>query len=206
LAHSFAVLHINTMGYLWKTPVIGRLVFDLWKLDAARKYGWVSDWVSPDDSIVEIGSGPGSVLSVFRDHGLNVDGLDIQDSSFAQSFRPKIYEGDVMPYPDDHFDIAMLLTMLHHTTDPDAILQEASRIAPRLIIIEDVYDNPLQRKLTTVTDSLTNLEFAGHPHSNRSDPEWVQTFETLGLTLRHKAIYPVLKLFKQAVYVVERPL
>jgi len=193
------------MTVLWKTPVFGRAVFHLWKLDAARKYDWVEQWLFRDDRLIEIGSGPGSVLSVFRDKGHTVFGLDIRDSGFEPRLRPTLYDGNIMPYDDDSFDTALLLTMLHHTPDPDAILQEASRIARRLIIIEDVYETAWQGRLTKVTDSITNLEFIGHPHSNRSDAQWRESFDRMGLTLRHRAIYPIFHLFRQAVYVVERP-
>ena len=186
-------------------PLIGPLIFAAWRADARRKYRWIRDWVSPQDTIVEIGSGPGSVLSVLRDHGLTVEGLDISDSSFNEALRPALYHGEYMPYPDDHFDTALLLTMLHHTKDPDLILREARRIARRLIIIEDVYDGVLQRRLTKITDSITNLEFFGHPHTNRTDEMWLASLHNMGLIMRHHATYRVAGLFRQAVYVADRP-
>ena len=60
--------------------------------------------------------------------------------------------------------------------------------------------------LTKRFDSLMNLECKGHPHSNRTDKDWLASFERLGLTLRHRRVYRVAGVFKQAVYVLEAKL
>ena len=114
-----------------------------------------------------------------------------------------MYDGELMPFSNNDFNTALLLTVLHHTPDPDAILREAARIAKRIVIIEDVYDNRFMEWVTKCFDSLMNLEFFGHPHSNRSDAEWLETFERLDLRAVHKSIYRVGGIFKQAVYVLE---
>ena len=188
---------------LWRTPLIGPTVFYLWKLDARRKLGWIKDWIDIGDRLVEIGSGPGSTLSVMREAGYNIEGLDIQDSSYRPALKAQLYPGEVFPYEDKQFDTALLLTMLHHTPEPDHIILEAARVARRLIIIEDVYDNSFQAWYTKRTDSLTNFEFIGHPHSNRSHAEWLKTFESLSLVLRYAKVHPLALIYQQAVYVVD---
>ena len=154
-------------------------------------------------SHIEIGSGPGSVLSVMRKQNYTVEGLDIADNSFREDLRPTVYDGENMPFLHNDFDTALLLTVLHHTQDPDAIIREAARIAKRIVIIEDVYDNRFMEWLTKVFDSVMNLEFIGHPHSNRSDAEWRETFERLDLRIRYRKIHRVAGIFQQAVYVLE---
>ena len=191
------------MQYYWKIPFISRAIYSIWKIDAQRKYSMCQDWITPDQKLLEIGSGPGSIIEIFRGHGHDVQGLDIADNSISPNLKPDIYDGETMPYADKHFDVSLLLTVLHHVPQPDDILREAMRISRRIIIIEDVYDTPFQAAYTKLTDSITNLEFIGHPHSNRSDAEWRATFERFGWTLRHHKIYPLAKLFQQAIYVVE---
>jgi len=190
---------------LWKTPILGKLVFACWKLDAARKLRWMKKWLTYMDPHIEIGSGPGSVLDVMRRQNFDVDGLDIRDTSFRKDLRPILYDGETMPFDRKTYYSALLPTILHHTPDPERIISEAARISNRLIIIEDVYDGPIMEWLTKRFDSLMNLEFVGHPHSNRTDKEWQATFERLGLTLRHTSIHRVAGIFKQAVYVLEPP-
>ena len=188
---------------LWQTPLLGSAIFSLWKMDAKRKFGWIEDWIDRDDKLVEIGSGPGSTLRVMREAGYSIEGLDIRDNSYRSDLKARIYPGDIFPYQDQEFDTALLLTMLHHTPEPDRIISEAARCAKRLIIIEDVYDNAFQAWYTKRTDSLTNLEFIGHPHSNRSHTEWLETFETMGLTLRYAKVNSLALIYQQAVYVLD---
>lgn len=191
------------MRIYWRIPLISKAIFKLWQLDAARKYSWCAPWMSKHHNLLEIGSGPGSVLKIFREYRHEVTGLDVTDNSYDDSLIPDIYDGSNMTYADNQFDCALILTTLHHTPDPDAIIIEAKRVAKRIIIIEDVYDTPFQATYTKVTDSITNMEFIGHPHTNRSDAEWRACFERLGLNLRHSRIYPLAKFFKQALYILD---
>lgn len=188
---------------LWRTPLLGPAIFWMWKVDARRKLEWIKDWITPDSRLVDIGSGPGSTLSVMRSAGYNIEGLDIRDGSYRPELKARLYPGDEFPYADQQFDTALLLTMLHHTAEPEKIIAEAARCARRIIIIEDVYDSAFQAWYTKRTDSLTNLEFIGHPHSNRSDAEWRETFERLGLVMRYAKTHRLALIYQQAVYVLD---
>jgi len=188
---------------LWKTPLLGPLVFACWKLDAKRKLGWMEKWLPFKGGHIEIGSGPGSVLDVMRAKNYDVDGLDIRDTSFRQDLKPVLYDGDKMPFKGEAYHTALLPTILHHTPDPEHIIMEAARISKRLIIIEDVYEGRFMEWLTKRFDSLMNLEFKGHPHSNRTDEEWQDTFRRLGLSIKYKSVNRIAGIFKQAIYVLE---
>lgn len=191
------------MPSLWRTPFLGPAIFSVWCADARRKLDLIRSWLPEDERLLEIGSGPGSVLKAFRAAGYLIDGLDITDSSYDETLKATLYDGLTMPFADGAYHTALLLTVLHHTHDPDAILAEAARVAERVIIIEDVYESAWQRKYTKVADSITNLEFFGHPHTNRSDEAWRATFERLGLQLVHGEVHRLAQIFQQAVYVVE---
>ena len=147
------------MKMFWKLPLLGPLVFAAWKIDAKRKLRWMQDWVATPDKMIEIGSGPGSVLDVMRENDFTVDGLDIKDSAYRPDLKAHIYDGRTMPFKAQSYDIALLPTILHHTPNPDHIIRESARIARRLIIIEDVYEGRVMEWLTKRTDSLMNLEF-----------------------------------------------
>ena len=198
------VRYKHGMLSLWKTPGLGPLIFSVWRADARRKLELAAPWMAKTDRLLEVGSGPGSVLVEFRNAGFQVEALDVTDTSYSKSLAPTLYDGRRMPYPDDTFDTALLLTVLHHTPEPDDILRETARVARRVIILEDVYEGVWQRKYTKVADSITNLEFFGHPHSNRSDPEWRDSFTRLGLNLLHGEVHPFALAFQQALYVVEK--
>ncbi len=180
-----------------------RMVFKLWVTDAWYKWRRIREFVPRGASVLEIGAGPGSIYFVLQRMGYDVRAVDIEDQTLSWGIEPLIFDGRTIPYQDQQFDIALLLTVLHHAHDPDRLLAEAQRVARRVIVIEDVYTNTLQKYLTFFTDSVLNLEFAGHPHNNRPDVEWRNTFKRLGLKLRHVADERFFMFFRQATYVLD---
>ncbi len=177
-------------------------IFPFWLLDAQKKYAWIAAHLRPEDEILELGSGMGSVIQILRDRGHRVAAFDVRDTSVRDDLSPALYDGMRLPIRDRDCDICLLSTVLHHCANPDQVLAEALRTAKKVIIIEDVYDTPWQRRLTHWLDSLLNWEFHTHPHSNRSDAEWKASFNRHGAALIDTHIYKVALLFRQAVYVI----
>ncbi|MFH1451515.1 MAG: class I SAM-dependent methyltransferase, partial [bacterium] len=143
----------------------------------------IRSFLSKNSKILDIGSGTCNICEVLRKNGHDVTPLDIQNLSFTDSIRPILYDGIKIPFDDDKFDISLIITVLHHTAEPDKILEEAARVSKQIIIIEDIYTNVIHKYLTYFFDSLLNLEFVGHPHTNKSDKQWKVTFNELGLKL-----------------------
>jgi len=177
-----------------------------------QKWGrlWVKKKIQPfitylneNDKILDIGSGNGLVAHTLRGTGYDVTPLDIADLSYAESVKPVVYDGHTMPFADQQYDVALLLTVLHHIDQPDKVLREACRVAHRVIIIEDIYDNFFQKKLTFFMDSLVNWAYAPCPHTNKNDEAWQRTFEAMNMEVKAVTYRRVLLLFKQAVYHIE---
>ena len=76
--------------------------------------------------------------------------------------------------------------------------------ASRIIIMEDIYSNSLQKYLTFFVDSLVNLEFSDHPHSNKTDEEWRELFRKNGLKLVDAKYHRFLLFFRQVTYYLEK--
>lgn len=153
---------------------------------------------------LDIGSGHGGLCLAFRNEGIDIQPLDIKNLSYFPEIEPVIYDGQHIPFPDKAFDCTLMITMLHHTPNPDLILDEAIRVSKkRLIVMEDVYQNWFQKQLTFFTDSLVNMEFDGHPHTNRRDKEWQKTFSQKGLKLISREEFRTLVFFRQVIYVLE---
>jgi SAM-dependent methyltransferase len=188
---------------LQRYPLLAKLVLPLWRWDARQKFRRLEAFLSPEDTLLEVGSGLGSVTGYFREKGLNVTPLDIQDLSLIPQTKPLIYDGRRIPFDDNIFTGVLLLTVLHHTQEPITILQEAKRLTPRIIIIEDIYTNKWQKYLTYTVDSLVNLEGKEHPHNNHTDAEWREIFRALDLEIIYSYDYPFLGLFRQVVYVLK---
>jgi len=136
--------------------------------------------------------------------GYDLTPIDVQDLTLSQEIEPEIYDGKNLPYRNTSFDSALILTVLHHTPNPREVLLEAKRVSKKIIIIEDIFKNPVQKYLTLFVDSIVNLEFSAHPHSNKSDNEWKELFIELGLKLKEAKYNRFLLFFRQAVYYLEK--
>ncbi len=192
------------MPLSWNTPVLGSAAIALWRMDARRKVRWMATSLKGRTRLLEIGSGPGSLLEALRREQHDVEAVDIDDSAYDPRLRAQLFDGRTLPYRNDAFDGAILATTLHHAADPDRLIAEAARVAPMILVIEDVYRSEAQRRITLFADSLTNLEFDGHPHNNRDDAGWRAAFAAEGLTLVRAETKPYAGLFLQALYELRR--
>jgi SAM-dependent methyltransferase len=180
-----------------------KLIFWGWLWDAEAKLSRILKHLKKGDTILDIGAGPCTICYLLEKNGFSPTPLDIHDGSMIETIPPRLYDGRKIPFENKSFDVALILTVLHHVSNQEKIIREAQRIAKTIIIIEDVYSNRFMKYLMFVADSLTNWEFKGHPHSNRTDQGWKDLFNQLNITLKHVEYKKILLLFKQAVYVLD---
>lgn len=154
------------------------------------------------EHILEVGSGNGALTMLLREAGHHITPLDIADRIIFPNTHAVVYDGAQFPFQNKPFTTCQLITMLHHTPDPEHLIREAMRVANRIIIMEDIYTNTFQKRLTFIADSIVNCEFFGHPHTNRTDAQWRETFARLGLRIEFAEEYRFLGLFRQVTYVL----
>lgn len=170
---------------------------------ALRVYGYFRKFLHKGDLILEIGAGSGDIIHLLKNDHFEVRGVDIQDLSLFSDIKPIVYDGKTIPFKDKSFDTILLITVLHHTKNPEAILKEARRVAKRVIVVEDIFTGQLQKYVTFVMDSVTNFEFIGHPHSNRDDSEWRETFKKMGFTILNSSSETFWKVFLAGIYILK---
>lgn len=162
-------------------------------------------YLDKKDSIVDIGAGACNIDEILIEKGFTVTPIDIRNSSFVDQINPVIYDGIKIPFADDTFDSALIITVLHHAYNNEKIIEEARRVSKKIIIIEDIYSGTIHKYLTFFMDSIVNLEFFGHPHSNRNDKEWQELFIKTGLKLKNatyrKSAFPFIR---HATYYLEK--
>ncbi|MBX7242992.1 MAG: class I SAM-dependent methyltransferase [Bacteroidia bacterium] len=153
-------------------------------------------------TILDLGCGSGNITRALREKGWNVTPADVADVSFHEDVRPVVYDGENLPFPDNHFHTALLLTVLHHTHNPETVLKEAVRVSSQVILIEDIYENIFQQYLTYFTDTIVNMGFSSMTYQNKNDKEWKALFAKSGLNLTAVSYKRVLLFFRQATYIL----
>ena len=137
------------------------------------------NYLPPASRILDIGGRWGYYAAPLEQRGHHVTVLDVVKPGYQQH-PVVVYPGDTMPFPDKSFDVSLLVTMLHHVGDPEAILKEAARVtSKRLIVIEDLYHHAAGRWWTEMRDRFYNFEFYGHPCNFKKMGEWLELFRSL---------------------------
>lgn len=83
-------------------------------------------------SLVEFGCGTGSLLKYAEGRFDHVVGADISPAMLTQAHnrRLNVMKGDIvrLPFPDDSFDAAICVSVLHHLQSPEEVLSEMVRV------------------------------------------------------------------------------
>ncbi len=169
-----------------------------------EKLAEITPQLKPTDNILDVGTGNGALCRSLRGRGYAVTPIDIDNLSFFNDVAPIVYDGTKMPLQNDGFEVALLITMLHHTPDPRVILEETRRVAKRVIVIEEIIGGRINRALTYFIDSLFNFEFFGHPHTNKTDDDWRKLFSELRLKLVSVRQTKSLFVLNRVTYVLQK--
>lgn len=172
-----------------------------WCLTKARsKQDRLKAFLDNPGRILDVGCGNGALVHLLRSEGRQIEAMDVLNKSKFVEVQPLVYNGKNFPFEHQEFDTVLLITMLHHTTSPEHILKEAMRVGKELIVMEDVYRNAVQKRLTFFVDSLVNREFKGHPHTNKTDQGWKDFFAAQGWELKAYRKDRFLLFFTQTIY------
>lgn len=149
----------------------------------------IAPHVEPASSVLDLGCGTLQIASALaaRVPGVRVLGIDVLTPpaipSPAVTFQP--FDGRTIPLPDRSVDVTCIAFVLHHADEPDDLLREALRVTRRrLVVLEDVYENRLEKLLLKACD-LGNLLQAPRMHLPfrfRTEAEWMKTFRACAVS------------------------
>jgi len=100
--------------------------------------------------LVEIGCGAGSLLAELAARGvapaldgydLSAPAVEIARSHGLPGVRVEVFDGARVPVEDGAYDLAVVSHVLEHVPDPPALLAEAARIAPWVLVEVPLEDN-----------------------------------------------------------------
>lgn len=157
--------------------------------------------------ILDLGGGWGFYAAPLKKRGHEHLVLDVVNPGY-QKAPVVLYDGLKIPFPDQSFDVTILVTMLHHVPDPAALLKEVSRVTrQKVVVVEDLYHHAAGRFWTLCRDRFLNVEFTEHPHQFRTDHGWREFFKASGFEVSFfKSFYTWLLGFRilNGVYVLEK--
>ena len=131
---------------------------------------------------LDVGCGTGAISKVLRDRFKKKTVLvDVDYNQMCDLYPVTIYDGKRLPFKDKQFSSSLLLTVLHHAQNHDALLEEVVRVTKnQVIVMEDVFNDLPSRIITFVGDCLVNFEVHS-PFRNHSKEDWLDIFRKKGL-------------------------
>lgn len=100
-------------------------------------------YIEDIDSVLDIGTGTSIPIHIFARHFPRVtfNTVDITDIRKIKQLPFVIYDGPILPFENSEFDVSILNETLHHCEEPEAVLNEARRVAKSVYVIEH-FPNP----------------------------------------------------------------
>lgn len=136
--------------------------------------------------LLDVGCGSGEVANLIQAQraDITVVGVDVLVRSDA-AIPVTRFDGLVLPFPDDAFDIVSLVDVLHHAYDPEQLLAEAKRVARQGVLVKDHRrDGPLAGTTLRIMDWTGNAHHGvALPYMYWREDEWRATFSRLGLKI-----------------------
>lgn len=106
--------------------------------------------------VLDLGAGEGHVGAELARRGARVTLADVVDARRVPLPFVHLAEDAALPFGDDAFDLVILVYVLHHAAHPERLLNEALRVGRRVVVLESVYETPLERRVLTWLDRYAN--------------------------------------------------
>jgi SAM-dependent methyltransferase len=143
----------------------------------------LAEMLPPQPRVLDVGCGDGAIDCLIAQQlpGATIEGIDVLVRPEAR-IPVKPFDGLHIPFADASFDAVMLIDVLHHASEPIALLREAARVG-KTVLIKD----HLREGLFAVA-TLRFMDWVGNaPHGVRlpynywSASQWEEALRALSL-------------------------
>ena len=179
--------------------MIGKLYYKFVSRPRARVLrDHLVEMIPPAAKVLDVGCGDGLLASSIleRRPDVSLSGIDVLLQPHA-TIPVELYDGKSIPYPDHSFGTVLFVDVLHHTTDPLALLRREPR-GPRLHNRQG--SQPRQsRSRTAVLRFMDWMGNARHrvvlPYNYWPERRWRSAFAELGFSIgeyrQNLGLYPL---------------
>jgi ubiquinone/menaquinone biosynthesis C-methylase UbiE len=135
------------------------------------------------ESLLDVGCGDGTNTRALADQigAKRIVGADVLVRSTA-TIEVHPYDGIHLPFPDRSFEAVSIVDVLHHCTEPRAVLKEIMRVADKVVAIKDhfVY-GPVTRTMIYYMDIAGNAKDAIPVPGTYFEPQqWIEMIAEAG--------------------------
>jgi SAM-dependent methyltransferase len=146
--------------------------------------------------VLDIGCGSGDLAALVMRlrPDVSIEGIDVLVRP-GTAIPVHEYDGAHIPFADHAFDAAMVIDVLHHTDDPQAVLAEIARVAPVVVIKDHLRDGIAAGATLRFMDWVGNAAHGVRlPYNYLSHREWKAIWDRLHLGtsafVTRLALYP----------------
>ena len=135
-------------------------------------------------SILDVGAGDGSLGLLFERFrpGTTVVGIEVALRAATRSGARMVrFDGLSVPFADGSFDVALVSNVLHHASDPSALMREVRRVTRKRIIVKDhLSTGRLDDLKLAALDVMGNLRLGAQVRAvYLSQERWDELFRSL---------------------------
>jgi ubiquinone/menaquinone biosynthesis C-methylase UbiE len=146
----------------------------------------LASFLPPGARLLDVGCGDGRLGALIRDAvpSLQVEGVEVLARSGC-AIPCRAFDGSHLPFPDGSFDACLFVDVLHHTTDPFALLQDACRVSRKFVLIKDHFaETTLDHWTLRFMDWVSNRPHGVTlPYAYLSASKWKELYGRLGLNV-----------------------
>jgi SAM-dependent methyltransferase len=98
----------------------------------------LGEQIPPGAAVLDIGCGDGTIAALIARArpDISMQGVEILPRADCQ-IPCSSFDGDTLPFGERSFDVAMLVDVLHHTSDVSVLLREAARVSRQIVLLKD---------------------------------------------------------------------